>query len=72
MVNIESNELFNSIKEEIDKRIEKAKAYLEKKQEKLKDPTKKLGMLDNVRNESWIKPFTIGIVNDMIKPFTIY
>ena len=43
MVNIESNELFNSIKEEIDKRIEKAKAYLEKKQEKLKDPTKKVG-----------------------------
>ena len=31
----------------------------------------KLGMLDNVRNESWIRPFTIGVVNDMIKPFTI-
>lgn len=27
------------------------------------------GMLDNVRNESWIRPFEVG--NKMIKPFTI-
>lgn len=57
MVNIESNELFNSIKEEIDKRIEKAKAYLEKKQEKLKDPTKKLGMLDKMSINLDIKSY---------------
>lgn len=57
MVNIESNELFNSIKEEIDKRIEKAKAYLEKKQEKLKDPTKKLRMLDKMSINLDIKSY---------------
>jgi len=57
MVNIESNELFDSIKNEIEKRIEKAKEYLEKKQERLKDTTKKIGILDKISINSDIKSY---------------
>ena len=57
MVNIESNELFNSVKDEIEKRIEKTRETLKKKQEKLKDPTKKIGLLDKMSINMDIKSY---------------
>lgn len=57
MVDIESNELFNSMKKEIDKRIEKANTYLEHKQERLKGTTKKLGTFDKLSINYDIKSY---------------
>lgn len=57
MVDIESNELFNSMKKEIDKRIEKATTYLEHKQERLKGTTKKLGTFDKLSINYDIKSY---------------
>lgn len=57
MVDIESNELFNSMKKEIDKRIEKANTYLEHKQERLKGTTEKLGTFDKLSINYDIKSY---------------
>jgi len=55
MVNDESTELFNSMKQTIEGKLQKAKIKLEKKQERLKDTTKKLSMLDKISINSDIK-----------------
>lgn len=57
MVDIEGNELFNSMKKEIDNRIEKANTYLEHKQERLKGTTKKLGTFDKLSINYDIKSY---------------
>lgn len=57
MVDIESNELFNSMKKEIDKLIEKANTYLEHKQERLNGTTKKLGTFDKLSINYDIKSY---------------
>lgn len=61
-MNIENSELFNSIKEELDKRIKKSKTYLDKSEEKIKDSTKKLGMFDKMSINSDIKKYQEQII----------
>lgn len=57
MINVESNELFDSIKKEIESRIEKAKKSLESRQEKLNNPNRKVGFMDKMFINSEIKKY---------------
>lgn len=56
-MDVESRDLFNSINQALEKRIESARIRLEEKQDKLKNPREKIGKLDKMFIKSDIKSY---------------